>query len=104
MTLQILLHTGAQREAQGGNHDLCAELLGGSRSPNNVPSTFFNTVHLLLKYLRFERGGAKLIFCPGLHLTSLRPWVKLCIILFDAISGPRYDLLILIVFLVHLSS
>ena len=42
-------------------------------SPNNVTSTFFNTVHLLPNYLRFEHGGVKLASCPGRHLTSLRP-------------------------------
>jgi len=29
--------------------------------PNNVTSTFFNTVHLLLQDLRFEHGGAKFV-------------------------------------------
>jgi len=47
---------------------------GGAESPNNVTSTFFNTVHFLPKDLRFEPGGAKLASCPGRHLTSLRPW------------------------------
>jgi len=28
--------------------------------------TFFNTVHLLPKDLRFEHGGDKLASCPGL--------------------------------------
>ena len=50
-------------------------LRGAPKSPNNVTSTFFNTVHLLWKELRFEHGGAKLASCPGRHLTSLRPWV-----------------------------
>jgi len=44
------------------------------KSPNIVTSTFFNTVHLLPKDLRFEHGGAKLASCPGRHLTSLRSW------------------------------
>jgi len=43
------------------------------KSPNNVASTFFNTVHLLPKDPRFEHGGAKLVSCPGRHLTSSRP-------------------------------
>jgi len=43
------------------------------KSPNNVAITFFNTVHLLPNDLRFEHGGAKLVSCPGLHLTSVRP-------------------------------
>jgi len=46
---------------------------GAKKSPENVTSTCFNTVHLLLKDLRFEHGGAKLASCPGRHLTSLRP-------------------------------
>jgi len=46
---------------------------GSPKSPNNVTSTFFNTVHLLPKDLRFEHGGAKLAPCPGRCLTSLRP-------------------------------
>jgi len=58
-----------------------AELLLGRRitagtpkSPNNVTSTFFNTVNFLSKELRFDHEGAKFVFCPGRHLTSLRPW------------------------------
>ena len=37
------------------------------KSPNNLTSTFFNTVRLLPKDLRFEHGGAKLASCPGRH-------------------------------------
>ena len=33
---------------------------GAPKSPTNVTSTCFNTVHLLPKELKFERGGAKL--------------------------------------------
>ena len=75
-----------------------AESLQGRRisaeaaeSPNNVTSTFFNTANLLSNELRFhyggaklrlwgrwfDHGGAKLVFCPGRHLTSLRPWSQL---------------------------
>jgi len=43
------------------------------KSPNNVASSSFNTVHLLLKDLRFEHGVAKLVSCPGLHPTAVRP-------------------------------
>jgi len=46
---------------------------GGQKSPNNVTSTFFNTVYLLPKNLRFEHGGTKLVSCPGRHPTSLLP-------------------------------
>jgi len=43
------------------------------KSPQNVTSTFFNTVNLLPKELRFEYAGAKFASCPGRHITSLRP-------------------------------
>ena len=42
----------------------------GAKSSNNITSTFFNTVNLLPKELRFEHGSAKLASCPGRHLTS----------------------------------
>jgi len=45
---------------------------GAPKSSNNVTSTFFNTVHLLPKDLKFEHGGIKLASCPGRCLTSLR--------------------------------
>jgi len=41
---------------------------GASKSSKNVTSTFFNTVNLLPKELRFEHGGVKLASCPGRHL------------------------------------
>jgi len=47
------------------------------KSPNKVANTFFNTEHLLPKDLRFEYRGAKLVSCPGRHLTSVRPWISL---------------------------
>jgi len=69
---------GAQ--LSGAVHYGGAESLGGAellreapKSPNNVTSTFFNTVNLLSKELRFDHVGAKLVFCPGRHLTSLHP-------------------------------
>jgi len=40
-----------------------------------IPTTFFNTVHFVPKDLRFEQTGSKLAFCPGGHLTSLRPFI-----------------------------
>ena len=49
-------------------------LWGAPKSPYNVTSTFFNTVHLLLKDLRFEHGVVKVASCPGRHLSSLCPW------------------------------
>ena len=48
-------------------------IVGSPKRPNNVTRTFFNTVHLLPEDLRFKNGGAKLVSCPGRHLTSLRP-------------------------------
>jgi len=63
-------------------------LLEAPESPNNVTSTFFNTVNLPSKDFRFDHRGAKLrplgrrfdqrgaefVFWPGRHITSLRPW------------------------------
>jgi len=34
---------------------------------------FFNTVKLRAKELTLEHGGAKLVFCIGRYLASLRP-------------------------------
>ena len=51
---------------------------GAPKSPNNVTSMFFNTVHLLPKDIKFEHGGAKLASCPGRCLTSLRPCLVVC--------------------------
>ena len=45
-------------------------------SIKNVTSTFFNTVNLLPKDLRFKHGGTKLVSCPGHYLTSLRPCMQ----------------------------
>ena len=50
---------GRNEGAKGGT------ILRAPKSPNNVTSTFFNTVHSLPKDLRFEHGGAKLASCPG---------------------------------------
>jgi len=54
----------------GGHNSPGAELLWGRqiiarapKNPNNVASTFFNTVYLLPKDLRFEHGGATLVSC-----------------------------------------
>jgi len=38
---------------------------GTLKSPNNVTSVFFNTVHLLPKDLKIEHGGAKLASCSA---------------------------------------
>jgi len=60
-------------------------LLRASKSPNNVTSSFFNTVRLLPKDFRFQHGDTKLASCPGRHPTSLRLCqVFVWILLFDA--------------------
>jgi len=59
--------------ALGRGSQIRGSLWGAPKSPNNITSTFFNTVHLLAKDLSFDHGGAKLASCPGRHLTSLRP-------------------------------
>jgi len=38
---------------------------GGAANPNNVRSTFFNTVHLLPKGLRFEPKPTNLLLASG---------------------------------------
>jgi len=52
------------------------EQFPGAKSSNKFTSTFFSTVHLLPKELRFKHGGAKLASCPGRYPTSLRPCVE----------------------------
>jgi len=50
---------------QAPNHYWGAKSLQGvMKSPNNVTSTFFNAVHLLLKDLRFM-GASNLLLSPG---------------------------------------
>jgi len=39
--------------------------MGAPKSPNNVTDTFFSTVHLLPKDLRFEHGAPNLLLAPG---------------------------------------
>ena len=56
---------GVTRKAQFSGRRIT---MGATKSPNYATSTFFNTVYLLSKDLRFERGGR--------HLTSLRPWLS----------------------------
>jgi len=46
---------------------------GAPKSHSNVTSTFFNTVYLLPKDVRFEHGGANSLLSHGRHPTSLRP-------------------------------
>ena len=70
---------------KGGHNSPDAESLceqritvGGAapRSPNNVTSTFYDTVHLLPNDIRFEHGGAKLASCPGALPSLFTPWVR----------------------------
>jgi len=77
---------GAQQRGARRNNSLGFKSLWGRRicagapkSPKNVTSTFFNTVHLFPKDLRFEHGGAKLASCPGRHLTLLRSCDTACL-------------------------
>jgi len=64
---------GGQRRNNSPGSELRRITAGHRKVPQNVTSTFFSTVHLLPKDLRFEHGGAKLASFPGRHLTSLRP-------------------------------
>ena len=38
---------------------------GAPKGPKNITGTFFNTVQLLSKYLRFDHGGPNVLFAPG---------------------------------------
>jgi len=61
-----------------------AESLGEPKSPNNVASFFFYTVHLLPNGLRFNHGSAKHVSHPGDHLT----WVHPCVALWTLRKNP----------------
>ena len=63
---------GRNEGGKGGRNFPGAESLSGRqitagapKSPNNVTSTFLNTVHLLPKVLRFEHGGLNLLLDQG---------------------------------------
>jgi len=79
----ISSYQGRDKGGQGGTIPQAPNHYYGGRrmtaaalkSPSNVTITFFNTVHLLPKDLKFEHGGAKFASCPGRHLISLRPCV-----------------------------
>jgi len=60
---------------EGGHNSPGAESLWGRRKVPTMLQALSSTAHLLPKDLKFEHGGAKLISCPGRHLTSLRPWL-----------------------------
>jgi len=79
------------------NHYWGAEWLRGeSKSPDNVTSTFFNTVNLLPKDLRFNHGGGKL--APSNLVTPLCQclscWFKksLCWVCNNAIIAKHCEL------------
>ena len=73
---------GVTREGHEGHNFPGAESLREApRSPSDVTRTFFSTVHLLPKDLRFELGVAKLASCSRRHLTSLR---SLCVQTYDS--------------------
>jgi len=60
-------------------HDAPDVAITGRRAPkcpSNVASTAINTVHSLPKDFRFEHRGAKLVSCPGRHLTMVRPFFR----------------------------
>ena len=95
---RCLLHnTRDVTRGQGGTISRAPNHYGGSKSHSNVITTFFKTVglHLLPKDLRFEHGGAKLVFFPRRHLTSLRSCTsrlscqndKICLQKYLPISG-----------------
>jgi len=68
------VHFGIEGRKEGGTIPPASSHWGAPKSSKNIASTFFSTVHLLPKDLRFERGGANLVSYPERHLTSLRPW------------------------------
>jgi len=74
---------GVTMGEEGGHNPRGKNFYGAAESLREAPKirnivtcTFFITVHLLPKNLKFEHGGAKLASCPGRHLTSLRPCIE----------------------------
>jgi len=57
------------------NHFGAPNHCGGRRKDPTMSQILFSTPHLLLKDLRFEHEGVKLVSCPWRPLTSLRIWV-----------------------------
>jgi len=58
---QSILLRVVTRGEEGRNSPGAESLRAAQKSPTDVTSTFFNTVHSLPKHLRFEHGGAKLV-------------------------------------------
>ena len=53
------------REGKGHNSPGSESLRGTPKNPNNVKSTYVNTVNLLPKNIRFEHGAPNLLLGPG---------------------------------------
>ena len=71
----------ASRGVTWGDCGGAESLRRAPKTPNNVTSTFFNTVHLLVNDLSFQHLGATLTSCPGCYLTLLHPWLHLTVVL-----------------------
>ena len=66
--------TGGQRAQFPGNRiTMSAPNDCGGVEKSKQCYNYFNAIHLLPKYLRFEHRGGKFASFPGRHLTSLRP-------------------------------
>ena len=72
-TIEAMRKQGHNEGGRGTQFPERRITLGAAKNPENITSTFFNTVHLLPEHLRFEHGDAKLASYPGHHLTSSRP-------------------------------
>jgi len=62
--------TQERNEGEGGHNASGAKSVRGAETFQQCRKCF--QYSLLLKGLRFEYGGAKLVSCPGRHLTSER--------------------------------
>jgi len=71
--LTFICRAGAYRGGKGQN-DPCAESLGSRK--RQYCKYCLQYVNVLPKDLKFEHRGAKLVSCPGRHLTSVRPWCR----------------------------
>ena len=73
---------GRNERGQGGaitrgpsHYGGAKSLRGAPKSPTNVTSTSFNTVHLLPKELRFEHGGRQTCFLPRAPSNLVAPLI-----------------------------
>jgi len=76
-SLVVLSNHSASRAYRGGTIPWAPNHYGGAKSlrgapkcPNNVRSTFFNTVDLLPKDFRFEHGGPNLLVTSGVQMSG----------------------------------